>query len=386
MPDSWIPSTLSALRGRHEERTLQPLPATGPYTTIEGRPMLNLASNDYLGLAHHPDLARAAAASAQQLGTGATASRLVTGDLTLHHQVELELAQLKQCPAALLFGSGYLTSIGVVPALMGRHDLVLADRLAHACLLDGAHLSGAQLRRFRHNDLQHAADLLAQRPAGSRCLIVTESVFSMDGDLAPLSGLARLAADNDAMLLVDEAHATGVFGPAGGGLTCAPDVRPHVTVAMGTLSKALGGYGGYAAGSETLCTLLLNRARSFVFSTALPPTVVAPALAALRLLRDDPELGARLLAKAAHVRARLREAGLDTLQSESQIVPVMLGTNERTMEIAARLRQQGILVGAIRPPTVPPGTARLRLSISAAHTEDDLARAADAIIQAIRES
>lgn len=384
MPESWISDEMDELRARHEERALSPLPAGGPYVEIGGRRVLNLASNDYLGLAGHPQVLEAAARALQDAGAGATASRLVTGDLELHHELERELADLKQCPAALLFGSGYLASLGVIPALVGRHDLVLADRLAHACLLDGARLSGARLRRFRHQDVAHLAELLAERPAAGRCLIVTESIFSMDGDRAPLAELADLAARTKALLLVDEAHATGVYGPGGGGLTCAPGVRPHVTVALGTLSKALGGYGGYVACSEAMRTLLLNRARSFIFSTALPPAVVAAARAALQVVRRDGSLGTRLLAKADRVRRKLQAGGLDTLASESQIVPVLIGSNQRVLDIAGRLRREDILVGAIRPPTVPPGTARLRLSVSLAHADTDLDRAVDALLREAR--
>lgn len=374
---------MGALRSRHEERTLCPLPAGGPYVELAGRRVLNLASNDYLGLAGHPQVLEAAARALRQAGAGATASRLVTGDLDVHHELERELAELKQCPAALLFGSGYLASLGVIPVLVGRHDLVLADRLAHACLLDGARLSGARLRRFRHNDVAHLAEQLAGQSARGRCLIVTESIFSMDGDRAPLAEIAALAARANALLLVDEAHATGVYGPGGGGLTCAPEVRPQVAVAMGTLSKALGSYGGYVACSEKLRGLFINRARSFAFSTALPPAVIAAAHTALQIVRRDGSLGARLLAKADRVRQQLQAAGIDTLASESQIVPVLVGSNQRVLDIAHRLRQQDILVGAIRPPTVPAGTARLRLSVSLAHAEADLDRAVQAVLREV---
>lgn len=386
MPESWIAESRDAIRDRHEERALTPLPASGPYVEQDGRRYLNLASNDYLGLAHHPTVVEAAVAACRSSGVGATASRLVTGDLDLHHTLESHLATFKQCETALLFGSGYLTSIGTIPVLAGRHDLVLIDRLAHACLLDGARLSGAEVRRFRHNDVKHLSELLAKRRVDRRCLIVTESVFSMDGDLAPLSTIAALAADSGAALLVDEAHAAGIFGPAGGGLTCDPAIRPHVTVAMGTLSKALGGYGGYAACSSALRELLLNRARSFVFSTALPPPVLAAALAALTVLRSDPGIGARLLDTAARFRAVLSRAQLDTMQSASHIVPVAVGNNARVLDIAARLRSAGILVAAIRPPTVPQGSARLRISLSAAHDAGDLDRAAGLIVEAVQAS
>lgn len=386
MPDSWITPALAEIRGRHEERQLAPLPAAGPHVTLDGKPFLNLASNDYLGLAGHARLVEAAAAAARAFGTGATASRLIVGTHELHRDLETELAAFKQFPAALTFGSGYLASIGCLPVLAGRNDLVLADRLAHACLLDGARLSGSTLKRFQHNDLDHLAALLQSRKPGARCLIVTESVFSMDGDLAPLPDLAALAQSNDAMLLVDDAHATGVFGPSGAGLSSAPDLRPHVTVSIGTFSKALGGYGGFVAVREDLKALLINRGRSFIFSTALPPPVVAAARAALAEVRAHPAWGPALQARAAHFRSRLKAEGLDTMGSESQIVPVAIGDNEATVRAGQRLRERGILAGAVRPPTVPPGTARLRLSVSLAHTEAELNEAARTIAQVVSET
>lgn len=381
---SWTARELGALRERHEERHLHPLSRGGPYVPHDGRRLLNLASNDYLGLAGDPDLAHAAAVASREWGVGATASRLVTGTLTLHEALEKEIAEFKRYPSALLFGSGYLTSLGVLPVLVGRHDVVVADRLAHACLLDAIQLSGARLRRFRHNDANHAAQLLEQRNAGQRCLLVTESVFSMDGDRAPLADLASLAAEHDAMFLVDEAHATGIFGPAGAGLTSEGGLQERVTVAMGTISKGLGGYGGFACMSPDLRDLLVNRSRPFIFSTALPPPVLAAARAAIRLLRDHPGWGAEVLHAAGRVRAQLHEAGLDTLGSSSQIIPVLIGDNERTVRIGRRLRDQGVLVGAIRPPTVPAGTARLRLSISRAHHHADLDQAVKLILEAVR--
>ncbi len=370
---------LAALRAQALERDLSVMPdPDGPAAP------LNFASNDYLGLSRSPMVLEAAAAALRRWGAGSGASRLVTGTWSCHQALEARLARLKQMPAARVFGSGYLAGLGAVSALVGRRDLVLADRLAHACLLDGAVLGRATVRRFRHNDAQHLADCLKQCPAGSRVLVVTESVFGMDGDLAPLRDIAAAARGHDALLLVDEAHATGVWGPGGSGLTGEWGLQSEVTAAMGTLSKALGGYGGFVAGSELLARWLTNRARPFVFSTAIPPASVGAALGALDWLETHPGAGAELLRRAAAFRARLQAAGFDTGQSQSQIVPVLVGAAGPAVALARRARAEGVLAAAIRPPTVPPGTARLRLSVTLAHSDADCTRAADVLEAAAR--
>lgn len=376
--EAWIDAELADLETKSLRRRLPVYESVGGVFTFEGEEWLNLASNDYLDLARHPRLKTAAAVAAEQFGAGATASRLVTGTLPLHEELERALAQHKGYPAALLFGSGYMTNAGVIPALVGRHDAVFADRLIHASMIDAVRLSGANLYRFEHNQ-PDSLETLLRKPRSGRQLILTEAVFSMDGDLAPLKEIATLAAEHEAMLMVDEAHASGVFGPAGAGCVVAEGLTGAVHCCMGTLSKALGGYGGFVAGSGRLRDWLINRARSFIYTTAPPPAVVATAREALRLLDEFPHLGAQLVANARLFREQLQSQGLDTLTSASQIVPILIGDNERALRIAARLREEHIIVGVMRPPTVPPGTTRLRCSLSLAQSPAHLQHAADRI-------
>ncbi len=353
-------------------------------SVFSGEKILNFASNDYLNLACAPALKKAATAALQTWGTGATASRLLVGTLPVHAALEERIAACKGAPAALVFGSGYLTNAGVIPALAGRGDHVFADRLAHASILDAAQLSRARLSRFRHNDPEHLEALL-KKSDSSRRLIVTESVFSMDGDLAPLNELAELALRYDALLMVDEAHATGVFGPCGSGLIVGHGLQDAVHLSMGTLSKALGGYGGFVACSASMRDWLVNRARTFIYTTGLPPCMAACACRAFDLLRENPHWGQELLARAQRFRTRLDQAGLDTLRSRSQIVPVLIGDCTTTSNMAARLRDKGIVAAAIRPPTIPEGTARLRLSVTLAHSDADLDYAAQVVAAAAHE-
>jgi len=383
--ETWMETELARLRAQGLERQLQVMPDAGGVLTRDGRRILNFSSNDYLGLARSPAVVAASSAALQRWGAGATASRLVVGTLGCHAELETRLAQFKGYAAALVFGSGYLANVGAVSALAGRHDRILADKLAHASLLDGATLSRAAIHRFQHNDVDHLLRLLRQKPPDARDLVVTESVFSMDGDLAPLREIARVAQEQGAMLLVDEAHATGVWGPGGTGLIGEWRLQPAVAVAMGTFSKALGAYGGFIAGSETLKRWLVNRARSFIFSTGLPPPCVGAVLGALDVLAQNPGLGADLLRRADVFRQRLRAAGFNTGGSVSQIIPVFIGDNQKTLALARRLRSQGIMAAAIRPPTVPAGTARLRLSVTLEHTAEDLERAADILVAGARE-
>lgn len=372
--EQWIEGELAELRQAHRFRRAA-TPASG---------LLNFSSNDYLNLARHPAVVAAAERALHAAGAGATASRLVSGTQPLHEELEARLARLKGYPAALLFGSGYLANLGILGALVGRDDQVFADRLVHASLMDAAVLSRAELLRFRHNDAQHLDELLQKNSGGSRKLVVTESLFSMDGDLAPLPEIAAVAQRHGALLLVDEAHATGVFGPGGSGLIREHKLESAVNLSMGTASKALGGYGGFVACSESMRALLINRARAFIYTTAPPPAAVGAALGALDLLAQNPGWGAKLLCRAGVFRDALRAAGFDVMSSASQIIPIQVGANARTLELAEKLRDAGLLVIAIRPPTVPEGTARLRLSVTLAHNEGDLAYAADVIRAALR--
>jgi len=374
--EEWIDEELSRLREQALHRCPAVFEKAGGRIRLGSRTYLDFSSNDYLNLSSDPGVIAAAAEHLQHWGAGAGASRLVTGSLSCHAELETRLAAFKGYPSSLVFGSGYLANAGTITALVGRNDHVFADRLVHASIIDAVALSRARLHRFRHNDAGHLAELASGCPAGGRRLVITESVFSMDGDVAPLEAIAGVARENGMMLMVDEAHATGVFGPAGSGLVREHGLEPVVNVSMGTLSKAFGGYGGFVACSGPLRDLLVNRARAYIYTTALPPSATGSALAVLDMLAADPEMGSALLANAAFFRERLQREGLDTGESESQVIPVIVGDATKTLAVADRLREEGLLAIAIRPPTVPLGTARIRLSVTLAHSREDLSRAA----------
>ncbi|MDT8389009.1 MAG: 8-amino-7-oxononanoate synthase [Lentisphaeria bacterium] len=342
-----------------------------------GQRLINFCSNDYLDLARHPHVLDAAKQAVDTFGAGATSSRLVSGTLTLHERLENRLAAYKHTPAALVFGSGYLANLGAVTALAGHRDTVFADRLIHASLIDAVKLSGAALKRFRHNDPGHLDELLKRSPDNGRRLVITESVFSMDGDIAPLDDISETARRHGALFMVDEAHSCGISHP-----TRSLAARPDII--MGTLSKGFGSYGGFIACSTAMRDWLINKARSFIYTTALPPACLGAALGALDVLKDNPGMGDQLLHNARGFRDRLRRGGLDTAGSATQIIPVMIGDNHTTLALAATLRQRNIYCVAIRPPTVPEGTARLRVSVSLGHSVSDLDIAADAMIAAVR--
>jgi glycine C-acetyltransferase/8-amino-7-oxononanoate synthase len=356
----------------------------GPEVVLDGRPVLLLCSNNYLGLADHPRLRRAAADAALSLGTSAGASRLISGSMPIHAGLESRLAEFKGTEAALLFGSGYLANTGAIAALAQRGEVVFSDELNHASIIDGCRLASAETFVYRHADTEHLEWGL--RGAGQRAaLIVTDGIFSMDGDIAPLPELADLARRHRCRLLVDEAHATGCIGPGGRGSVAAAGVTDEVDVIVGTLGKALGGYGAYVCGSRELVDFLINSARPFIFSTAPPPPSVAAARAALELLAESPERVERLQANAAALREGLRSEGLEPIGSETQIVPLVIGEADDTMALCERLLAEGVFAQAIRPPTVPPGTCRLRLTAMATHRADDLRRAAKLIGVAVRD-
>ncbi|GAO03926.1 8-amino-7-oxononanoate synthase [Anaeromyxobacter sp. PSR-1] len=365
----WIGAELEALDAKGLRRSLEPIgPAQGPVVTVGGRALVNLCSNDYLGLAADPRVRAAAADAAARFGAGSGAARLVAGDLPPHGALEARLAAWKGREAALLFGSGYHANAGVPGALVGRDDAVFSDVLNHASIVDGCLLSRAELVRYRHCDVDELAGLLA-RTRARRKLVVTDAIFSMDGDAAPLRELAELCDRHGAMLYVDEAHAAGVLGPGGAGLAEALGVQDRVDVHMGTLGKALGAFGAYVAGERRLVELLLSRARPFVFSTALPPPACAAALAALEVVATEPSRRTRLFALCARMQAGLARLGFDVARVASPIFPVVLGSEARALAAAAALRERGWFVRAIRPPTVPRGTSRLRVALSAAHDE-----------------
>jgi 8-amino-7-oxononanoate synthase len=377
--EHWIDEELAELRNRHMLRSTVALPQAGGRINWNGRTFINFSSNDYLDFLHRPALIEAANHASLRYGTGSGASRLVTGNLAIHEELEEQLARGKGYPAGLTFGSGFLANLGVVTALIGRDGVVFADRLVHASLIDAIRLSGARLVRFRHNDMDDLAVRLRDNSAVGRRLIISESVYSMDGDLAPIDDLARLAVEYDAMLMIDEAHATGVFGPSGHGLIAEHQHQSSVNISMCTFSKALGGYGGGVACSTAMREWLINNARTFIYTTALPPSVCAAAVAALKLLDTEPHLGGLLLQRAERFRSALQERGFNVGASRSQIVPVIIGDNADALNLATAMRENGMLVTAIRPPTVPAGTARLRFSVTLAHTDDDLLHAADTL-------
>ena len=362
-------------------RRLRPIDGPqDPWVTIEGRRVLLLCSNNYLGLATHPALREAAARAARDWGVGAGASRLISGSLRLHEALEEQLAALKGTAAALLFGSGYQANVGAITALVGSDDAVFSDELNHASIIDGCRLSRARVLVYPHNDVEALAALLTRHSARRR-LVVTESVFSMDGDSAPLAAICDVADRYGAFVMVDEAHATGVLGPTGGGLVEAAGLRGRVALQVGTLGKALGTYGAFVAGSRAVVDLLVNAARSFVYTTALPPPAVAAAAAAVNVLQAEPQRRQQLAANASTLWHGLRDAGLQVGAAPGHIIPVHIGDAERTMQWSEALLAAAVFVQGIRPPTVPPGTARLRVTVMSTHTATDLAAAVNAFRQ-----
>jgi 8-amino-7-oxononanoate synthase len=371
-----IESKLEELRDRGLHRRLRLIEGPqGARVLLDGRAVLLLCSNNYLGLADHPRVRRAAAEAAMRWGAGAGASRLISGNMAPHRRLEDRLAAFKGYAGALLFGSGYLANTGTIAALAGRGEVVFSDELNHASIVDGCRLSRAETFVYRHRDLGHLAWGLEQ-VAGRGTLIVSDGVFSMDGDVAALTGLAELARRHGCRLMVDEAHATGALGPGGRGTVAAAGLGDEVDLVVGTLGKALGSYGAYVCASRELREYLLNAARPFVFSTAPPPPALAAAEAALELLEAEPGRVDRLQANAAVLRRALAAEGLAAGGGECQIVPVRVGDAERTMALCERLLERGVFAQGIRPPTVPEGSSRLRFTAMATHRPSELERAA----------
>jgi glycine C-acetyltransferase/8-amino-7-oxononanoate synthase len=370
-------------RGLHRRLRLVGGPQ-GARVLLDGRPVLLLCSNNYLGLADHPKVRRAAAEAAMRWGAGAGASRLISGNMAPHRQLEERLAAFKGYEEALLFGSGYLANTGTIAALAGRGEVVFSDELNHASIVDGCRLARAETFVFRHRDLEHLAWGL-ERAGDRAALIVSDGVFSMDGDVAPLAGLAELARRHGCRLMVDEAHATGALGPGGRGTVAAAGLGEEVDLVVGTLGKALGSYGAYVCASGELREYLVNAARPFIFSTAPPPPVLAAALAALELLEAAPRRVERLQDNAATLRGALAAEGLATAGGECQIVPLEVGDAERTMTLCERLLEWGVFAQGIRPPTVPEGRSRLRFTVMATHRRSELERAARLAGEAARE-
>jgi 8-amino-7-oxononanoate synthase len=378
--DQFAQAKLDALKQRHLHRALtETRREDGIWVEREGKRLLSFSCNDYLNLTQHPAIKQAAIAAIEQYGAGSGASRLVTGNHPLYAQLEMRLARIKQTQAAVVFGSGYLANAGIIPVLIGRDGLVLADELSHACLFAGAQLSRGKVMTFRHNDVAHARDLLAaHRAEHDHALIVTDGVFSMDGDLAPLGHLLSLANDHDAWLMSDDAHGLGVVG-GGRGSSFAGNTHIPVPLQMGTLSKAIGAYGGYLCASNAAIDLIRNRARTLIYSTGLPPACVAASIAALDLIEREPGYAALPVEKA---KAFTKRAGLP--EAQSPIVPVIVGEEETALAASRMLAEEGYLAAAIRPPTVPAGTARLRLTFTAQHPDEHVGRLADIVRERIR--
>jgi 8-amino-7-oxononanoate synthase len=355
----------------------------GPRVLLDGKPVLLLCSNNYLGLADHIAVREAAADAAMRWGVGAGASRLVSGTMTIHRRLEERLAAFERRQAALLFGSGYLANAGVISGLARRGDVVFSDELNHASIVDGCRLSRADVFVYDHADLEHLEWGL-RGAEGRGALIVTDGVFSMDGDVAPLAGLAELAQRYDVRLVVDEAHGTGALGPGGRGAVAEAGVEDGVDAIVGTLGKALGSYGAYVACDQRMAKLLVSAARSFVYSTAPSPPAVAGALAALTLLEEEPRRVEKLQLNAQLLRDELAREGFDVGVARTQIVPLVLGEATVTMRACEQALERGVFAQGIRPPTVPVGGSRLRLSVMASHTKAELRDAARALAQAVR--
>jgi 8-amino-7-oxononanoate synthase len=377
--DQFAQDKIDDLQRRHLHRQLaETVREDGIWVERAGQRLLSFSCNDYLNLTQHPAIKQAAHAAIEKYGAGSGASRLVTGNHPLYAELEGRLARIKQTEAACVFGSGYLANAGIIPVLIGRNGLVLADELSHACLFAGAQLSRGSVLTFRHNDVAHARALLAEhRTAHDHVLIVTDGVFSMDGDLAPLAELNTLANEYDAWLMSDDAHGLGVVG-GGRGSSFVGNSHIPIPLQMGTLSKAIGAYGGYLCGSSAVIDLIHNRARTLIYSTGLPPSCVAAAIAALDLIEREPGYAALPVQKA---KAFTKAAGLP--EAQSPIVPVVIGEEEATLSASRLLADEGYLAAAIRPPTVPAGTARLRLTFTAQHPDDAIARLADIVRERI---
>ena len=359
--------------------SLHPLTLEGPTgarARFEGRDVINLASNNYLGLANHPRMNAAAAAAAAELGAGSGAVRTIAGTMSSHRELERRFAEFKRAEEALMFQSGFTANAGTVAAIRDKEDVIVSDRLNHASIIDGARLSRAEIKVFEHKDADHAAALLAEtgRP-GRRQLLVTDGVFSMDGDIAPLPALVEVAEEHGAIMMLDDAHASGVLGTGGAGTVDHFGLHGRVDVQVGTLSKAIGVLGGFIAGPHHLIQWLVNRGRPFLFSTSAPPAVTAACIEALDILRDEPERLERLWTNTRAFKAGLHELGFDTGMSETPITPVITGDEGKTQEFARRLFEEGVFTPAIVFPTVAKGKARVRTIVTADHTEDDLREA-----------
>ena len=390
----FVVDELQRLGNLDQRRFLKPMQeANAREVTYQGRRLVNFSSNDYLGLASHPRVKAAAQAAIEEFHASAGSSRLICGNLTIHERLESRLARLKQKEAALVFSSGYVANLGIITALVGQGDQIFSDVLNHASIIDGCRLSRAQVFVYRHRDLNHLEDLMREAPAARRRLLVSDAVFSMDGDVADLPGLAALASAHDCLLMLDEAHATGVLGSTGRGIvehfveqgSFVPG-KHSIDLAMGTLSKALGSFGGFVACSADLREFLINKARSFIFATALPPSAAGAALESLQLLSDEPFRRESLWKNFGVLKSRLGECGFEITASETPILPLKFGAEASALQMSESLAQRGYFVPAIRPPSVPKGTSRLRITLCATHSSGEVEGLANALSELAQDS
>ena len=348
--------------------------------SIDGKEIILLSSNNYLGLATHPRLLNAASSALRQYGTGACASRLIAGNMEIHEELEKKIAQFKGCQSAILFSTGYMANIGLISSIARTGDLILSDELNHASIIDGCRLSGAEVRIYPHKDVTRLKAILLRNNSDSshsghrRTFIITDGVFSMDGDIAPLPDILETAVESDAFVIVDDAHSTGVLGENGRGTAEHFGLNDNRIIHMGTFSKALGSMGGYVAGSEVIIEYLRNKARSFIYSTALPPSVCAASMAGIEAVEQEPWIRRRLWRNVLIFQKGLRDLGFNTLGSRTQIIPICIGDTDLTMDFAATIFEKGIYAPGIRPPTVPEGTSRIRASVMASHTKQQIER------------
>jgi len=378
-----LQQTLDGLKIEGQYRWLRRVDGPqGPRIHVDGREVIHLAGSDYLGLACHPRLKEAACQATMRYGCAAASARLISGNYDLYPQLEERLARFKQAEAALLFSTGYQANLGVISALMDSQDVVFSDALNHASIVDGCRLSRAKVMIFPHNDLAALEDLLREEASAGRRLIVVDGLYSMDGDVAPLGEIVELAERYDCMTMVDDSHGTGVLGETGRGTVEATGVLGRIDIETGSLAKALGGFGGYVVGSRTVIEYLINRARSFIFTCAMPPAVLATVIEALTIVEQEPERRQQLWDNTRYMRAGLREIGFEVSSSGTQIIPLIAGDPERAMRLSRELLDRGVFAQGIRYPAVPRGTERIRLTVTASHSKADLDAALTALTEA----
>jgi len=353
--------------------------AQGTYLKINGREYLSFCSNNYLGLANNPLVVKAVKDAVEKYGWGAGASRLVSGNMELHEALEDEISRFKGKEASIVFSTGYMANIGAISSLVSKGDLVICDKLNHASIIDGCRLSGADFRVYPHCDIEKLENILRKSAKYSHKLIVTDTVFSMDGDLAPLPDIVRIASKYKAMVMVDEAHGTGVFGEKGSGVVEHFNLSKKINIVMGTLSKAVGSMGGYVSGEAGLIDFLRNKARSFMYTTALPPAVCAASIAGIKLIQKDHSLRTSLWHNVRYLNEKLKLLDFNVISSESPIIPILIGDAKKAVNVSKFLHKEGILIPAIRPPTVPARSSRLRMTVMSTHTKEDMERLLDVL-------